>query len=75
VLRIVLNMPNTIYIPKAIKVGCITKPLIIVVIGARPGIGVRSGNRGSPGNRGRSGNKGSPPGIEVRHRKLRNDGY
>ena len=45
------------------------------VIGARPGIGVRSGNRGSPGNRGRSGNKGSPPGIEVRHRKLRNDGY
>ena len=46
-----------------------------IVIGARPGIGVRSGNRGSPGNRGRSGNKGSPPGIEVRHRKLRNDGY
>ena len=39
------------------------------VIGARPGIGVRSGNRGSPGNRGRSGNKGSPPGIEVRHRE------
>ena len=48
---------------------------LVSVIGARLGIGVRSGNRGSPGNRGRSGNKGSPLGIEVRHRKLRNDGY
>jgi hypothetical protein len=28
VLRIVLNTPNTIYVPKATKVGCITEPLI-----------------------------------------------
>ena len=37
-----------------------------IVIGARLGIGVRSGNRGSPRNRGRSGNKGSPPEVTQR---------
>ena len=62
-----------------LKIKCILRHRqmdgVVTVIGARPGIGVCSGNRGSPGNRGRSENKGSPPGIEVRHRKLRNDGY
>ena len=41
-----------------------------IVIGARLGIGVRSGNRGSPRNRVRSRNKGLLLGIEVRHQKL-----